>query len=214
MNGEEIRNIYCVGRNYQKHAVELGNDVPKSPLIFTKPTHAIHSTEGDLALPFDLGSIHYEVELVVQLKKAYQPDLSLEELISGFAIGIDFTARDLQSKLKEKGHPWTKAKGFKGAAVVSSFLPFPGGEGFQKLQFTLYKNGETVQSGSPSSMIFPLRELVDDIGGGLGLGEGDVIYTGTPEGVGPANVGDVFTFEIFNPETNDTHSFGPLRIQE
>ncbi|WP_306462665.1 fumarylacetoacetate hydrolase family protein [Halobacillus litoralis] len=208
---EEIRNIYCVGRNYRKHAEELGNQVPSEPLIFMKPTHALHKAEGGLPLPFEQGAIHFEGELVVKMREDYHPDKPLDSMIGGMAFGIDFTARDVQSKLKEKGHPWTMAKGFPGSAVLSRFVPFPGEEAFRKVTFTLYKKEELVQKGQPERMIFPLRELVDVIGSRLGLSRGDIIFTGTPEGVGPVGHGDVFTFEM--ESGGQSYSFGPLHIQ-
>ncbi|WP_027953648.1 fumarylacetoacetate hydrolase family protein [Halobacillus kuroshimensis] len=208
---EEIRNIYCVGRNYKKHAEELGNQVPSEPLIFMKPTHALHTTEGEVHLPFEQGEIHFEGELVVRMREDYHPDKSLDAMLDGIALGIDFTARDVQSKLKEKGHPWTMAKGFPGSAVVSRFVPFPGEEAFREGAFSLFKNGRIVQNGYPERMIFSLRELIDVIGGHLGLGRGDIIFTGTPEGVGPVARGDVFTFEM--ESGSQSYTFGPLHIQ-
>ncbi|TYP69581.1 fumarylacetoacetate hydrolase family protein [Paenibacillus methanolicus] len=205
-----IRNIYCVGRNYALHAKELGNDVPGEPMIFGKPTHALNPAEGTLVLPAGIGEIHHEVELVVRIASDYAPGKPLSELIDGVALGIDWTARDVQSALKEKRHPWLLAKGFKGSATLSAFRPFEG-EQFASLTFSLVKNGETIQQGSPADMIFPLRQLVDFIGSRFGLGAGDLIYTGTPAGVGPVADGDTLEMKLAAPGQAD-ETFGPLRI--
>ncbi|MBB3111897.1 2-keto-4-pentenoate hydratase/2-oxohepta-3-ene-1,7-dioic acid hydratase in catechol pathway [Paenibacillus phyllosphaerae] len=185
-----IRNIYCVGRNYALHAKELGNDVPEEPMIFGKPTHALAPAEGELTLPGTIGEIHHELELVVRIGTEYAPGKPLDELIDGIALGIDWTARDVQSQLKEKRHPWLLAKGFKGSATLTEFQPFEGAEAFRALTFSFVKNGETIQHGSPADMIFPLEQLVHYIGDRFGLGQGDLIYTGTPAGVGPVADGD------------------------
>jgi len=202
-----IRNVYCVGRNYALHAKELGNDVPEEPMIFSKPTHALHPAEGVLKLPSEAGSIHYETELVVRIGRTYEPGVPVEQLVDGLAIGIDWTARDVQNVLKEKRHPWLQAKGFKNAAVLSPFRAFPGLEAFEALQFSLLHNGETAQEGSPRDMIFPLEKLVAYIGEHFGLAEGDVIYTGTPAGVGPVKDGDELILVM------DGERFGPLHIK-
>ncbi|QHT59091.1 fumarylacetoacetate hydrolase family protein [Paenibacillus lycopersici] len=207
---EDIRNIYCVGRNYALHAKELGNDVPEEPMIFSKPTHALHPATGKLALPGTIGEIHYELEIVVRIGSAYKPGMQADELIDGIALGIDLTARDVQSKLKEKRHPWLLAKGFVGSAVLSPFQPWVGSAAFEDLTFSLVKNDETVQSGSPRDMIFSLQRLVDFIGANMGLGAGDVIYTGTPAGVGPLADGD--TLELKLAAGGKEETFGPLYV--
>ncbi|MWC27094.1 fumarylacetoacetate hydrolase family protein [Paenibacillus sp. MMS18-CY102] len=203
---EAIRNIYCVGRNYALHAQELGNDVPEEPMIFSKPTHALHPAEGELRLPAGIGAIHYEAELVVRIGRAYEPGVPVGQIVDGLAIGIDWTARDVQSVLKEKRHPWLLAKGFKHSAVLSPFQPFPGAEAFASLNFQLLCNGETVQAGSPRDMIFPIERLVTYIGETFGLGEGDIIYTGTPAGVGSVKDGDELMLVLHG------ESFGPLKV--
>lgn len=205
-NQHSIRNIFCVGRNYAQHAHELGNALPTKPMIFSKPTHALHPAEGELSLPSGIGQIHYEVELVVKMAGPYDPDKPLNELIDGVALGIDWTARDVQSQLKEKGHPWLISKGFPGSAVLSDFKPFESLEAFNEIEFSLKKNGEVVQQGKPSQMIFSLPELLAYISENLGLGKGDIIYTGTPEGVGAIQDGDVLEME--DPE----QAYGPLKV--
>ncbi|SFT21111.1 fumarylacetoacetate hydrolase family protein [Paenibacillus sp. BC26] len=207
---ESIRNIYCVGRNYALHAKELGNDVPEEPMIFSKPTHALHPAVGKLELPGTIGEIHYELEVVVRIGASYRPGMKAEELVDGIALGIDLTARDVQSKLKEKRHPWLLAKGFVGSAVLSPFTPFTGVEDFTQLTFSLLKNEETVQAGCPQDMIFPLQQLIDFIGTNMGLGAGDVIYTGTPAGVGPLADGDMLEMKLVAGGKEET--YGPLYV--
>jgi fumarylpyruvate hydrolase len=190
-NFNTIRNIYCVGRNYRAHAAELGNDVPEQPMIFTKPTHALISMDTEsVRLPGDQGGIHYEGELVLHVGKPYMPGISVDEIIDQFALGIDFTLRDVQSEIKKKGQPWLPAKGFLGSAPITGFVPFPGATAMEQTDFQLLKNGESVQKGNIQNLIFNLQTIVDFIAVNYGLGVGDIIYTGTPEGVGPVQQGD------------------------
>ncbi|NGZ75738.1 fumarylacetoacetate hydrolase family protein [Saccharibacillus alkalitolerans] len=187
-----VTNVYCVGRNYKKHAEELGNDVPTEPMIFLKPSHAVCAMDdGTVELPQDRGEIHYEAELVLRIGRAYEPGIRVEDLAASVSLGIDFTLRDVQSKIKAKGHPWTAAKGFRNSAPLTAEFEFPGLEALGEAWFSLRKNEETVQRGNIKNMIFDLQTLVDYIGTHYGLGEGDLIYTGTPEGVGPTRAGDV-----------------------
>ncbi|MFC4737707.1 fumarylacetoacetate hydrolase family protein [Bacillus daqingensis] len=203
----DIRNIYCVGRNYADHAKELGNEVPDAPMLFMKPTHALaHGADKTLDLPEDAGEVHYETELVVLFKDTYSPDKSLQEMIGQTAVGIDFTLRDRQEKLKQKRHPWLAAKGFKYSAAVGPFFPFDEKQ-WQHTTFRLEKNHEVVQEGSPAQMIFSLRELVDFTGPLLGIGPGDLLYTGTPEGVGKVQKGDELVLFYNNQKA------GTFRIQ-
>ncbi|NMO95396.1 fumarylacetoacetate hydrolase family protein [Paenibacillus lemnae] len=193
---EPVRNVYCVGRNYRLHAAELGNAVPEEPMIFLKPTHAVALMDGSrLALPQDRGSLHFEGEIVIRIAKSYEAGMSVDELVDAMSLGIDFTLRDVQSVIKEKGHPWTAAKGFKNAAPLAPWIPFPGNKAVKETPFTVLKNGSQVQWGKASDMIFSLQEIVDYVGRHYGLAEGDIIFTGTPEGVGPAEAGD--NFELF-----------------
>lgn len=188
-----IRNIYCVGRNYAQHAAELGNAVPDYPLFFMKPTHALIAMEGQmLQLPSNQGEIHYEAELVLHIGKSYVEGITVDELVDQIALGIDFTLRDLQDELKKKGHPWLAAKGFLKSAPIGPFRPFLGEEAAKHIDFSLRKNGVEVQRGNISGMIFHLQAIVDYCAATFGLGEGDLIYTGTPAGVGTVTNGDQF----------------------
>ncbi|WP_188996142.1 fumarylacetoacetate hydrolase family protein [Paenibacillus nasutitermitis] len=191
-----IRNIYCVGRNYSLHAKELGNEVPQEPIIFSKPTHALRPAQGTALLPGHLGSIDYELELVVRISSTYEPGKPAAELIDGIALGIDWTARDIQTRLKANRHPWLLAKGFQGSAILSEFRDISSLEQIAELVFSLKVNGQTVQSGSPKDMIFSIEQLIAYIGNNFGLGAGDIIYTGTPAGVGAVNHGDMLELKL------------------
>ncbi|MGZ4121807.1 MAG: fumarylacetoacetate hydrolase family protein [Tumebacillaceae bacterium] len=190
----EIRNIYCVGRNYRLHAQELGNDVPTSPFLFTKPTHSLVTTAGqEIILPANDGSIHHEVEHVVLIDKTFEPGMKVADVVSRMALGLDLTLRDVQSELKQKGHPWLRAKGFRNSAILTEFHEFPGVEACQQTDFSLQINGNVVQQGNISDMLFDLQTIFEFVAKHYGLGAGDIIYTGTPAGVGPLADGDKLT---------------------
>lgn len=184
------QNVFCVGRNYADHAKELGNAVPQTPLIFLKPSHAVVPMEGDLELPAEAGEIHHEAELVLHVAKPYVPGARVEELVDRIGLGLDFTLRDVQTELKKQGHPWLPAKGFRSSAPLTALFPFPGTERIESTEFLLRKNGETAQRGFARDMIFPLQAVIDHIGSRYGLGAGDLIFTGTPSGVGKVGDGD------------------------
>lgn len=186
-----VNNIFCVGRNYVEHVNELKNVIPESPVIFSKPTHACIEANGSvIEIPADKGDVHYEAELVVKLKKDYEPNLSINELIGELTVGLDLTLRDLQQDLKEKGYPWLLSKGFKNSAVLGEFIEFPGYTASKEKNFSLFINGVKVQDGNIRKMIFDLEALTTFIGENLGLKKGDIIYTGTPQGVGVLNNND------------------------
>ena len=169
--------IWCVGRNYAEHAKELGNEVPSEPVIFLKPASSVLLSGGTLRLPSsDSKRVDHEVELVV----ARAADGSLRA-----AVGIDFTARDVQEGLKKKGLSWTLAKGRRGFAALGPFVP-----AVLPAPLTLSVNGEVRQSGSTSDMIFPATALLDYLDTIYGLLPGDIVFTGTPPGVGPVAPGD------------------------
>lgn len=188
-----VKNLYCVGRNYKLHAEELGNQLPTEPLIFLKPSHAAVPLDKQIIhLPTNAGMVHYEGELVLHIGRDYAPGMTVEDLVDTIGLGLDFTLRDIQDNLKKKGLPWTAAKGFKNAAPVTPFFAFPGMETLEATDFTVVKNGEEVQRGNVKSMIFSLQTVIDYIALHYGLGKDDVIFTGTPAGVGPAVSGDSF----------------------
>jgi fumarylpyruvate hydrolase len=191
-----IRNVYCVGRNYALHAAELGNAVPESPMIFMKPSHALVEMKGQsIQLPSDKGEVHYEAELVIHIGKAYEKGIHVDDLVDAFAFGIDFTLRDVQSELKKKGHPWLAAKGFLQSAPVGPFFPFISEDTLKNQDFSLFINEIEVQRGNIKSMIFDLQAIVDFCAANYGLGKGDLIYTGTPAGVGKVNNGDILRLQ-------------------
>lgn len=195
-----IHNIYCIGRNYVEHVKELNNKLPEKPIVFSKPTHSLVQVDGDeIAIPKDKGEVHYEVELVVQLKEDYDETKSVDELIDTLYMGLDLTLRDVQQELKDNGYPWLIAKGFKNSAILSSSVPFPGDKSLKQIPFSLQINGKTVQKGKAEQMMFDLQTQIHYIGQNLGLKAGDIIYTGTPSGVGALKNGDTLSM-YFNGE--------------
>lgn len=186
-----IKNVYCIGRNFVLHAKELNNEVPTVPFLFSKPTHALVEANGGIVtLPGTQGAVHYEIELVIKIGREYQPGLTVDELVDQMALGIDFTLRDVQSEMKKKGLPWLIAKGFPNSALLTRFIDFPGEEECKKIDFSLLKNGEQVQRGTIRDLLFNLQSIIDFTAKNFGLGEGDILFTGTPEGVGQIHDGD------------------------
>jgi len=184
--------IICIGRNYADHAKELNNPVPKKPLIFMKPASALLINNKPLYYPEFTKSLHYEAEIVLKIAKngKHIEDKFAPNYVTEIAIGIDFTARDLQSQLKEKGHPWEIAKGFDGSAALSPFIPIDTVDR-NAVAFKLNRNGETVQLGNTKDLIFSFEHILTYASKFFKLNIGDLIYTGTPAGVGEVQVGDV-----------------------
>ncbi|GAA4319756.1 fumarylacetoacetate hydrolase family protein [Pontixanthobacter gangjinensis] len=179
--------IICVGRNYTEHIAELKNEKPEEPVLFQKPDTSILLKKQPFFIPDFSDDIHYEVEVLVKIKKIgkhIQPKFS-HKYYDEIGLGIDFTARDLQQKLKDKGLPWEKAKAFDGAAVVGyKWLDKKNFESVDDLNFSLKKNGETVQQANTSHMLWKIDELIAYISTYFTLKIGDIIFTGTPAGVG------------------------------
>ena len=195
VNGQTmpLGNIFCIGRNYTEHIKELNNALPTEPVVFMKPTSALAQTGEAIVLPSFSESVHHECELVVYIK-ADVDHVSPEDAlryVGGYAIGLDLTARDVQSVCKEKGLPWTKAKGFRTAACLSHFIAPDVVGDIQEQQFSLLINGEIRQQGNSVDMMFPVGQIIAYLSTIYGLQAGDVIYTGTPAGVGPLQVGDI-----------------------
>ena len=189
--------IICIGRNYLDHATELGNPVPSEPMFFLKPDSSVLHKRHAFYIPDWTKEVHYEVELIVKIQKlgkAIQTRYA-SRYYAEVGLGIDFTARDVQSKLKAAGHPWEKAKSFDGSAVVSEeFISLDRlGKSIQNLQFDLSINGTKVQAGSTSEMIFKVDDLISYVSQFMTLKTGDLIFTGTPSGVGPVKSGDKIT---------------------
>lgn len=188
--------LICIGRNYADHATELGNTVPKEPLFFLKPDSSVLPHRHPFYIPEWTRDVHHEVELLVRITrngKCIAPEFA-HRYFDEISLGIDFTARDVQAQLKAKGHPWEKAKGFDGSAVISrKWLPKSHweAEGWEKVPFSLKKNGEEVQSATAESMLFHVHELIAHVSQFMTLKMGDVLFTGTPSGVGPVADGDV-----------------------
>ena len=184
--------IICVGRNYQAHAAELNNPVPSEPLIFFKPDTAVLRDNKDFYYPEFTQEIHYECELVFRISREgkFLQEKYVRDYIDGVGLGIDMTARDIQDKAKKKGWPWTLAKGFNDSAPVSEFLATDDFPDFQDVRFQCRKNGEIRQEGYSKDMIFSVSFLISYISQFITLKKGDLIFTGTPEGVGPIEVGD------------------------
>jgi len=188
----KVANIFCVGRNYAAHAAEMNSAILETPMIFLKPTSAISTEEKPIVLPTFSNDVHYETELVILIGKSGN-NISQEDAwnhIAGYGIGLDLTARDIQTQAKTKGHPWTLAKGFKGAACVSQFIAHSELQHPENCLFTLQQNGEIKQRGDTNLMLFNIPNLIHYISNVFGLTEGDLIFTGTPEGVGKLNSGD------------------------
>ena len=184
--------LICIGRNYVDHINELSNERPDEPVVFIKPDSAILPKEQDFYIPEFSQDVHYEVEVLVKIKKVGK-HISKEfahKYYDEIGLGIDFTARDLQSKLKSKGLPWEKAKGFDGAAVVGKWLPKDKFKDLDKLNFSLSKNGEKVQDGNTSLMLWKIDEIIAYVSTYFMLKKGDIIFTGTPAGVGKVSPND------------------------
>lgn len=178
--------IICIGRNYANHAKELNNEVPDEPVIFLKPETALLLKKHPFFIPDFSQDVHYECELVVKINrlgKHIAPQFA-HKYYSEVTVGIDFTARDLQAKLKAKGLPWERAKAFDGSAVVGSFVELERAGSIQDLHFSLQKNGETVQNGHTANMLFSVDEIISYVSRYFTLKIGDLIFTGTPAGVG------------------------------
>ncbi|MBS1549876.1 MAG: fumarylacetoacetate hydrolase family protein [Bacteroidetes bacterium] len=183
--------IICIGRNYAEHAQELGNEVPKEPVIFMKPDTAVLKG-NDFYIPEFSEDIHYELEVVIKISKGgkYILKENAHKHFEEIALGIDFTARDLQQSLKSKGLPWELAKGFDGSAALSAFYP-KNQFNLNELEFELKKNKETVQLGNTQQMIFSPEDIIAFVSQYFTLRVGDLIFTGTPKGVGSVKDGDL-----------------------
>lgn len=199
--------ILCIGRNYGLHAKELGNEIPDKPVIFSKPDTALLRNNEAFYIPSFSNDVHYEAELVVRIEKmgkSIEPQFA-HKYYSHITLGVDFTARDVQNELKSKGLPWELAKAFDNSAVVGEFIPLEN-RPIQDLHFTLEKNGQVVQTGHTSDMLFKVDEIIAFVSKYFTLKTGDLIFTGTPAGVGKVDIGDqlsgklegreLFNFEI------------------
>ncbi len=185
--------IFCVGRNYADHAKELGNAVPEEPVIFMKPKTALWQSNTPFYYPEFSNELHYEIELVLRISKngKYIPENQADTYYDAISVGIDFTARDIQAELKKKGLPWEKAKAWDNSAIVGDWLPLTPELLKKPFHFSLFNNKQSVQVGNSSDMIFSFNTIVSHISNYFSLNIGDMIYTGTPAGVGECVVGDI-----------------------
>jgi 2-keto-4-pentenoate hydratase/2-oxohepta-3-ene-1,7-dioic acid hydratase in catechol pathway len=189
--------IICIGRNYTEHIKELNNETPEEPVIFIKPDTALLRNNNPFFIPDFSNDVHHEVEVVVKIKKPgrYIPVGFAKDYYDEVALGIDFTARDVQSNLKAKGLPWEKAKGFDHSAAISAFIPLSeltneNSKDIYAATFSLEKNGDEVQSGNTNQMIHNVDEIIAHVSEYFSLRIGDYIFTGTPAGVGAVKSGD------------------------
>ena len=184
--------LICIGRNYAKHIEELDNERPEHPVVFLKPDSAILLKQHPFVIPEFSNDVHYEVEVLVKIKKLgkYIDKKFASTYYDQIGLGIDFTARDLQSELKEKGLPWEKAKAFDGSAVIGNWVSKEAFNSVDAIPFTLEKNGKIVQDGNTAHMLWKIDELISYVSQYFTLKIGDVIFTGTPAGVGPVAIND------------------------
>lgn len=183
--------IFCVGRNYSEHAKELNNDIPEAPVIFMKPPTAILKG-SDFFYPEFSKDIHYECELVYRICKngKHIAEQFAPKYYDAVTVGIDFTARDVQSEQKKKGLPWEIAKAFDNSAVVAEFVATSSVQDQSSIRFSMKKNGVTVQSGNSNEMLFNINKVISYLSNYFTLQQGDLVFTGTPAGVGSIQIGD------------------------
>lgn len=193
-----VGKVVCVGRNYADHAAELNNPVPTTPMLFMKPAPALVPLNEPFEVPMDYGTVHFETEMAVligqRLKNANKHEI--EDAIVGVGVALDLTLRDLQSKLKERGHPWEKAKAFDGSCPVSAFVEPEAAGDLQDQQIRLTVNGEVRQNGNSSHMLNKVYPLIAYMSHYFTLEPGDVVLTGTPAGVGSVVPGDKLRVEL------------------
>lgn len=194
--------LICIGRNYTDHIKELENEKPTDPVVFLKPDTAILLKKQPFFIPDFSDDIHHEVEVLVKIKKVgkYIDKKFAHKYYDEIGLGIDFTARDLQAQLKAKGLPWEKAKAFDGAAVIGDWLPKIKFQDLNNINFSLKKNDEVVQSGNTQLMLWKIDELIEYVSKYFTLKIGDIIFTGTPAGVGKVFANDKLNGYIENEE--------------
>ena len=185
--------IICIGRNYIDHIKELSNQKPLNPVVFLKPDSSVIAKNQNFIIPSFSNEIHHEVELVIKINRVGKHiDKSFShKYYDEIGLGIDFTARDIQSNLKEKGHPWEKSKAFDNSCMVGNFLKKEKIEDISKIEFSLKKNNEVVQSGCSNDMLWKIDELISYVSQYFTLKIGDLIFTGTPSGVSKVESGDI-----------------------
>jgi len=190
--------IICIGRNYARHIEELENERPEEPVVFLKPDTAVVQKQFPFVIPDFTNDVHHEVEVLVKINKVgkYIDAKFAHKYYDEIGLGIDFTARDLQAKLKEKGLPWEKAKAFDGSAVIGDFILKSELQSLDNLSFELTNNSTVVQQGNTQQMLWKIDALIAYVSQYFTLRTGDIIFTGTPEGVAKVNPGDVLEGSI------------------
>ena len=191
--------IICIGRNYAKHIEELANERPENPVVFLKPDSSILPRKNPFFIPPFSNDVHYEVEVLVKINKVGKHIASrfAHKYYDEIGLGIDFTARDIQQQCKEKGLPWEKAKAFDGSAVIGDFYNKSNFD-LENLSFKLFKNDKVVQDGNTKAMLWKVDELISYVSQYFTLKKGDIIFTGTPAGVGKVSENDILIGEINN----------------
>ena len=191
--------IICIGRNYAKHIEELANERPENPVVFLKPDSSILPRKNPFFIPPFSSDVHYEVEVLVKINKVGKHIASrfAHKYYDEIGLGIDFTARDIQQQCKETGLPWEKAKAFDGSAVIGDFYDKSNFD-LENLSFKLFKNDKVVQDGNTKAMLWKVDELISYVSQYFTLKKGDIIFTGTPAGVGKVSENDILIGEINN----------------
>lgn len=199
--------IVCVGRNYAAHAKELNNPIPDTPLLFIKPATSATAMEQPIHLPQGRGEVHFETELAVLIGHPLTDanEKEVREAIVGYGLALDLTLRDVQNQLKAKGQPWERAKAFDGACPLSPFVPADAVDHGEPIDFSLYIGDQRQQAGSTRDMLFPLVPLIAHMSEHFTLMPGDVVLTGTPEGVGPMLSGQKLTLQLNESLLIETH---------
>jgi 2-keto-4-pentenoate hydratase/2-oxohepta-3-ene-1,7-dioic acid hydratase in catechol pathway len=199
--------IICIGRNYANHIAELKNERPDEPVIFMKADTAILPKKTPFTIPEFSNEIHHEIEILVKICKVgkYIDVKFAHKYYDEIGLGIDFTARDIQQKLKEKGLPWEKAKAFDGSAIIGEFFPKSDFNSVENITFELQNNGHTVQKSNTSHMLWNIDEIISHISNYFTLKKGDIIFTGTPEGVAKVNPNDILEGFIENKKVLRLH---------
>ena len=197
-----VGKLVCIGRNYAAHAKELGNAVPDAPMLFLKPATALTPLQQPVVIPKGRGECHYETEICVLIGQTLSGQVSREQIrqaVVGFTLGLDLTLRDVQQQLKQQGHPWEVAKAFDGAAPMGTFLPAAAFKDWQAIEFELVVNGQRRQAGCSTDMITSIENMIEFIADIFTLQPGDIVMTGTPEGVAALAPKDSLSLSLLRP---------------
>jgi len=199
----QFGSLFCIGRNYAEHIKEMKSESTPDPVVFLKPRNSIILNGDALTLPSSSDNVHHEVELVLLVGKTAKDVSEKDALqhITGYGVGLDLTARDVQSNAKQNGLPWTLAKGFRGFAPLGNFISYRSDHNFSTLSLSVSVNNEIRQNGNTSDMIFSAAELISYLSKQFTLHPGDLIFTGTPEGVSKISVGDQIKASLNNGES-------------